>query len=60
MKISLLSLVLLSLFISSCQRQEKQKINTTKKDHIAVQGLKKTGVDSLHKTTKIDYLNEIP
>lgn len=60
MKILLLSLVLLGLFISSCQRQEKQKTSPTKKDHIAVQGVKKTGVDSLHKAIKVDYLNEIP
>lgn len=60
MKISLLSLVFLSLFIYSCQRQEKQKTSTTKKDHVTVQGLKNAGADSVSKTAKVDYLNEIP
>lgn len=60
MKISLLSLVFLSLFISSCQHQEKQKTSPANKDHIAVQSVKKTGADSLHKAIKVDYLNEIP
>ncbi|RAJ25367.1 hypothetical protein LY11_04102 [Pedobacter cryoconitis] len=60
MKISLLSLLFLSLFIYSCQSQEKQKTTMVKKDPIASQGIKKTKADSVHKTTKVDYLNEIP
>lgn len=60
MKISLLSLLFLSLFIYSCQNQEKQKTVLVKKDYITAQGIKKTRADSVHKTTKVDYLNEIP
>ncbi|AMQ01562.1 hypothetical protein AY601_4733 [Pedobacter cryoconitis] len=60
MKVSLLSLLFLSLFIYSCQRQEKQQTSSAKKEHIASQEIKKTGADSVSKTTKVDYLNEIP
>lgn len=60
MKISPLSLLFLSLFICSCQSQEKQKTTLVKKDHITAQGIKKTRADSVHQTTKVDYLNEIP
>lgn len=60
MKISVLSLVFVSLFIYSCQSQEKQKMRATGKEHTTAQKLKKEQADSVHQKIKIDYLNEIP
>lgn len=60
MKILLVSFLLLSLFISSCQSQGKQKMHATGKEHTTAQKLKNEQADSVHKKIKIDYLNEIP